>query len=58
MRQFTYEVWIVLSKALSVLSHIGNIFGAIPIIGHSLHQKEKYEGIQIVLVLLKDEEHK
>ena len=40
-----------------VLLHIGSIFGAIPI-GHSVHLKERYEDIKIVLDLLKYEEHK
>ncbi len=39
-----------------VLLHIGNIYGAIPI-GHSVHLKEEYGHVKLVLDLLKYNEH-
>ena len=39
-----------------VLLHNGNIYGAIPI-GHSVHLKEQYEHIKLVLDLLQYKEH-
>ena len=39
-----------------VLHHNGNIYGAIPI-GHSVHLKEQYEHIKLVLDLLQYKEH-